>query len=128
MISYTETTDSSLPHYSFKELGHFYIEKLFFTIVTWTSDSYITTSLCFGKGRKQLLLWPDSVQVSFWASMPWKSIQGHENFPNPRLFCTVGHLYGARQNNVACMPEWFFQIVNCVSFESEVSVLVNMSL
>lgn len=86
MISYTTPNNLPLPHHSFEDLGHFYAAKLFFTMVTWTSDSYITTSLCFGKGGKQLLLWSDLVQVSFWASIPWKSIQGHENFLNPGVF------------------------------------------
>lgn len=79
-----------------------------------TSDSSITTSLYFGRGEKQLLLWLGSVRVS---------IQGYENFPNPGVFLkgTVGHLYGARQNYLfyCCIPQQFFQIVTCVSFESE---------
>lgn len=50
------------------------------------SDSYITTSLYFGGGEKQLLLWPDSIQFSFLALKQWKPIQGYENFPNPGVF------------------------------------------
>lgn len=88
------------------------------------SDSYITTSLYFGGGEKHLFLWPDSIQCSFLASTSWKSIQGYENFHNPGVFFhgTIGHLYGARQNYLFyyyIIPRQFFQIVTCMSFESE---------